>query len=151
MGEVDELLDELAASSLFTDKAVRSKYPRNVRRPRSAVIRRLFRPLTPLDAACAVQIILKDLRPLLYPQTEKHYTVALKDYNSRSYTTLTKEDVMFELDPPGSLYRTSKVVARLDEAVEAHEQSLSPGQPRIGIAIPVTTSPTSIPHSLNHS
>ncbi|KAF4569964.1 hypothetical protein EYR36_009770 [Pleurotus pulmonarius] len=140
MGEVDELLDELAASSLFTDEPVRSKYPKHIRRPRAAVIRRLFRPLAPLDAGCTVQIILKDLRPLLYPQIEKHYTVALKDYNSRSYTMLTKEDVMFELDPPGALYRMSKVVARLDEAVEAHEQSLNPGQPRIGIPIQIPKS-----------
>ncbi|KAF9499477.1 hypothetical protein BDN71DRAFT_1442154 [Pleurotus eryngii] len=140
MGQVNELLDELAASSLFTDDSIRRKHLKASRRPRSAVIRRLFRPLTPLDAACAVQIILKDMRPLLYPQTEKRYTAALKNLNSRSYTTLTKEDVMFELDPPGSLYRMSKVVARLDEAVEAHEQSLMPGQPRIGIAIQIPKS-----------
>lgn len=54
---------------------------------------------------------------------------------------------MLELDPPGSLYRMSKVVARLDEAVEAHEQSLKPGQPRIGISIQVTRSSTSFPHN----
>ncbi|KAF7430590.1 hypothetical protein PC9H_006298 [Pleurotus ostreatus] len=140
IAQVDELLDELAASSSFTDNSIRRKYLKASWRPRSAVIRCLFRPLTPLDAACAVQIILKDMRPLLYPQTEKHYTAALKNLNSRSYTTLTKEDVMFELDPPGSLYRMSKVVARLDEAVEAHEQSLKPGQPRIGIAIQIPKS-----------
>ena len=51
--------------------------------------------LSPFESAVITQIILRDLRPLLYPGTlGMHTTAALKAYNSRSYHILTKWEAM---------------------------------------------------------
>ena len=92
-----------------------------------------------LDASFLTQIILKDLRPLLFPLAERHYTVALTKYNTKSVATLSKEDAMRAWDPSGWMLKTYKVRASLREAANAFElqSSVASPQPRIGAPIEV--------------
>jgi DNA ligase-4 len=96
-----------------------------------------------LDASFLTQIILKDLRPLLFPLAETHYTVALTKYNTKSVATLSKEDTMRAWDPSGWMLKTYKVRASLREAANAFElqssdqDPVATPQPRIGAPIEV--------------
>ncbi|KAG5653322.1 hypothetical protein H0H81_001062 [Sphagnurus paluster] len=92
--EVDKLLDELASNSGYSDISIRKKYPKTKRRSRQTVIRELFRTLSPLDSAFLSQIILKDLRPILYPLRDTHYIASLLGHNSASTKMLSKDDAM---------------------------------------------------------
>ena len=116
--EIDTLLDELASKSGFTHLAIRSKYSKHQRRPRNAIFRSLFRQLSPEDASILVQIILKDLRPILYPLTEFHYTTALTKFDTASVKMLSKEHAMDIWDPSGMFLRFYRVCADVDEAAE---------------------------------
>jgi len=81
----DKLLDELAAKSAYSHKSVRSKHPKQHNRPRSTILRTLFRHLFPEDASALTQIMLKDLRPIsMYPLTEFHDITALTKFNASS-------------------------------------------------------------------
>jgi len=116
ISEVDTLLDELASKSGYTHTSIRSKYSQSQRRPRKAIIRALFRQLSPEDASILVQIILKDLRPLLYPLTEFHYTTALTRFDVASVKMLSKEHAMDVWDPSGFFLRYYRVCADITEA-----------------------------------
>nr|GAT42989.1 predicted protein [Mycena chlorophos] len=120
MAEVDLLLDELAAGSGFTDESVRKKLPGS-RRPKTIIMRSLYRDLTPRSAAWLTQILLKDLRPMLYPLPATHYTAALISSTSFSFVELTKEDSMRAWDPTGRLLHNYRSRSRLDDAVSAFE------------------------------
>ena len=76
----------------------------------------LFRRLSLFDAAIVTQIILKDLRPLLYPLTELHYTAALVNFNTTAVTMLTKEHAMRAWDAAGLLPKFFRVRATFDAA-----------------------------------
>ncbi|KAH8832609.1 hypothetical protein DL96DRAFT_1582827 [Flagelloscypha sp. PMI_526] len=129
--DVDSLLDELSASSGFTDSSVRSKHLAKNKRSRIHILSSLFRPLTPLASAVIVQIILHDLRPLLYPlpPDASHYTSALTGYNSNSVHPITKEEFMFLVEPTGSLHRFYKRTSNIKQAAELwqREMSFDPG------------------------
>jgi DNA ligase-4 len=113
---LDELLDELAAKSGYSHKSLHSKYSKEHSRPRSAILRTLFRLLSPEDASVLVQIILKDLRPLMYPLTEFHYTTALTRFNASSVKMLIKEHAMDVWDPSRLLSSFYRMRSSLDEA-----------------------------------
>lgn len=98
----------------------------------------MYRSLPPFDAACLTQIILKDLRPVIYPLPDTHYTVALKGFKSNAVTLITKEHAMTAWDPTGSMRKTYLVRSSLDEAADSFEQEA--GQyavPRVGTPIEV--------------
>ncbi len=116
LSEIDTLLDELGSKSGFTHISIRAKYPKHQRRPRNALFRSLFRQLSPEDASILVQIILKDLRPILYPLTEFHYTTALTKFDTASVKMLSKEHAMDIWDPSGMFLRFYRVCADVDEA-----------------------------------
>ncbi|KAJ6591764.1 hypothetical protein DFH09DRAFT_1137908 [Mycena vulgaris] len=141
ISEVNVLLDELASHSGYSDMSVRDKHPHATRRPRSTIIRALYRSLAPLDAAFLTQIILKDLRPLLYPLTETHYTVALKSFNSVAITQLTKEDAMKAWDKSRKMLDIYRVRSRLDDAAAAIDAGI------IGTVMPLIGTPVEIPKS----
>lgn len=121
--QVDELLNELASKSAYSHKSIRSQYYKNRAGTRAAIIRTLFRPLCPHDASVLTQIILKDLRPLLYPLTEFHYTAALTHFNTASVKMLTLQHAMTAWDPSGNFLRFYRVRACLDEAAAFAGQS----------------------------
>ncbi|KAJ7439863.1 hypothetical protein FB451DRAFT_1445409 [Mycena latifolia] len=124
IAEVDFLLDELSAHSGYSDISVRASHPHATRRSRSTIIRALYRSLAPLDASFLTQIILKDLRPLLYPLTETHYTAALKSFNSVAITQLSKEDAMKAWDTSRKMLDIYGVRSRLDDAAAAFDAVL---------------------------
>ncbi|GBE86340.1 predicted protein [Sparassis crispa] len=96
--EVDALLTELATTCAFSASTVRQSSTSSPPGSRESILRALYTAVTPGEASVLTQIILKDLRPLLYPIPEDagHYTAALLHYNSNSITQLTKWDGMHE-------------------------------------------------------
>lgn len=142
--QVDELLDELASNSGYSHSSIHLKYPRGRRRSRQAILRQLFCPLSPFDASCLTQIILKDLRPIIYPLSETHYTASLRDFNSAAVKMLTKEHAMNVWDPSGLMLKSFKVRSSIDIAASNHElpHHLKRNfEPELEIPIQVTTLP----------
>jgi hypothetical protein len=149
--EVNELLDELASKSGYTQASIRSNYPKTQRRPRKTIIRALFRQLSPEDASTLVQIILKDLRPLLYPLTEFHYTTALTRFNAASVKMLSKEHAMDIWDPSGMFLRYYRVCADITEAAAFADSPKSKCrviEPTIGKPVAVSVFIRTFLHSL---
>ncbi|KAL0953402.1 hypothetical protein HGRIS_004641 [Hohenbuehelia grisea] len=118
--KVDELLNELAAGCAFSDPTIRTgvHYPR---RRTVVILRDLYRNLPPTDAGFMTQIILKDLRPILYPIPDVHYATALLSYNTESARMLSREDAMWSWDPTGRMFRAFRASFNLDRAAEAYE------------------------------
>ncbi|KAK7031333.1 DNA ligase [Favolaschia claudopus] len=141
IADVDNLLEELASFSKFSDISVRNKEPSTNRRSRSIVIRELYRSMSPLDASFLTQIILKDLRPLLYPVPDPHYTVTLKSFNSRSVTQLSKEDAMHAWDATGQMLKIYRVRSGLDDAAAAFDAGFTTDLvPQIGTPVEIPKS-----------
>ncbi|KAF9556668.1 DNA ligase/mRNA capping enzyme [Agrocybe pediades] len=152
IAEIDLLLDELAANSKYTHQSIRDKHPN--KRKRADVIRSLFRQLSPLDAAVLTQIILKDLRPLLYPMSEWHYSTALTKFNTASVKMLTKEHAINAWDPSKSMLKFYRVRCDINAAavfvdLPAHQRHNV--CPKIGsmIAIPKSEKGLSCEHALH--
>lgn len=139
MHYVDALLTELACTSAFSASNIRSSVTSH-RIPRE-ILQSLFVNLDPHSAAFLTQIILKDLRPLLYPLSETHYTTSLLQYNSNAVSMLTKEDVMKAWDLSGRMLRVYKLRACLEEAARVCDDPREVIQPRLGAPIEVRSLP----------
>jgi DNA ligase 4 len=139
IAEVDKLLDELAATCAFSGATIRNRNDSACQRSKFHILCSLFRSMTPLDASFLTQIILKDLCPLLYPASYRHYTAALTEFNSNSVIMLSKEDAMTAWDPSGWMLEMYRVRASLDEASNEFENSPRDSLiiPRVGIPIEV--------------
>ncbi|KAG7443683.1 uncharacterized protein BT62DRAFT_325260 [Guyanagaster necrorhizus] len=138
--EADMFLDELAAISVYSHDSVRSKYPSAIRRKRNHIIREIYSTLSAVDASFLTQIILKDLRPLLYSSNSRHYADALKNYNSTSIRALTKEDAMKIWDPTKSMLQSYSHAATLEDAAAAFENGVTISAPRLGTPIEIPKS-----------
>ena len=136
MAEIDALLTELASTSAFSSAAVRG--PRTARRKPRDILADLYKPSTPSSASVITQIILKDLRPLLYPLKDTHYTAQLLQYNSRAVCMLSKEEAMKVWDSSGRMIQAYRVRASLEEAAAAFEHPDAFVQPEVGVPIPVS-------------
>ncbi|KIM90611.1 hypothetical protein PILCRDRAFT_1874 [Piloderma croceum F 1598] len=147
IAEVDALLDELASMSAFTDHSLR-KHRSAAPRKRQAILSDLFKSMPALDASFLTQIILKDLRPLLFPLAETHYTAALTKYNTKSVASLSKEDAMRAWDPSGWMLKTYRVRACLYEAANAFQLSSSSDQDLTATPQPRIRTPIEIPKSV---
>ena len=83
--QVDKLLTQLASFFPFSHLSVQ----RNPNLPSSGieVLKSLYSSSSPTEGSFSTQIILKDLRPALYPAEETHYTATLKNrkINSAAY------------------------------------------------------------------
>ncbi|EIN06045.1 DNA ligase/mRNA capping enzyme, partial [Punctularia strigosozonata HHB-11173 SS5] len=150
IAEVDALLDELATTSAWSADCVRTAHSPSPRRTRSAILSDLFRDIPALDAAFLTQIILKDLRPLLYPLPETHTTVALRDYKSNALSILTREIAMKVWDPSGRMLKIYASRANLEEAAHAFDEGDLACTPVFGlpIQIPKSVKGTSCRHAL---
>lgn len=142
--EVDALLDELASTSIFSDKSFHdgNMSTTNTKRSKSSILRSLYDSLPATDAAYLTQIILKDLRPLLYAPPSAMTSRVLLDYNTHSKQVLTREQFMDEWDPSGSMIKMYKVRAKLDEAAMGFEAggTLVSAHPRWGVPVEVPKS-----------
>jgi DNA ligase 4 len=137
MNDIDDLLSKLASTSAFSSTDLRASIsPRH--KPRE-ILCDLYRLATPVSAAVITQIILKDLRPLLYPLKESHYRAQLLQYNSQAVYMLTKEQAAWVWDSTGKMAGALKTRASLYEAIEACENPEHFVRPKIGVSIPVST------------
>lgn len=117
---MDELLDELAATSAYSHESIHKKYP-HAHRPKLDILKTLFRQLPPLETAFLTHIILKDLRPILYPFPDVNSSVALLNFNTNAIKMLTKQDVMTAWDSTGYMSRLHRIEADLDAVSTAFE------------------------------
>ncbi len=144
---VDSLLVELAGKCAFSADMYR-KAAHASRRSREAILSELYTSLTPSESAVVTQIILKDLRPLLYPipQSACHYTSALLEYKSNAMAMLTKESAMHAWDASGRMSLIFKTRANLEEAATAYE-GLANGEdfPQPTVGMPIQVRVNSIP------
>ncbi|KAL4248499.1 ATP-dependent DNA ligase family protein [Abortiporus biennis] len=149
MSRVDTLLTELACTCAYSSKDIRLTFPHP--RKRKEILKELYRNLSPHSAGIVTQIILKDLRPILYPLPETHYTTSLLSYNSKSLKILTKEEAMKAWDPSGRLLRAYFVRSSLDAASDMYEAGDGDIKPRIGqpVTIPKCVKAHSTKHALS--
>lgn len=138
---VEALLAELAGTCAFSADVTRQA-TRTSRRSREAILTELYTSLSPSESAVVTQIILKDLRPLLYPipASASHYTSALLEYKSNAVTMLTKEAAMHAWDQSGRMSLIFRTRANLEEAATAYEGFASGEgfpQPTVGVPIQV--------------
>ncbi|GAA5851191.1 hypothetical protein JCM8547_004160 [Rhodosporidiobolus lusitaniae] len=96
LGRVDELLDELASASLWSADDVRAirSFPTFRSRSTIAILKDLLLPLTPFETAFMIQLLLRDLSPLLYPPPSSSGTLALEQYTSAAYDQISVQDAM---------------------------------------------------------
>ncbi|KAG8949876.1 hypothetical protein FRC04_008179 [Tulasnella sp. 424] len=141
--EIDGLLDELAAHSPFSDVTVSSSAPPP--RSRKQILTDLYRTLTPQGAACMTQIILKDLRPLLYPLPSGRTTSSLLHYNASAFHELTIHETIQIWDP--RMLKIYRMRATVDAAAEALDNYVS-GTPASEVFCPKFGVPVEIPKCL---
>lgn len=100
LARVDALLDELAASSTFSQLSQRSQEAKSSHDP-LAVLHTLYRDsgLSPCAAGALTQIILRDLRPLLAPPPRAHPALQLRTTVTASPAYLTLPAAMKVWDP----------------------------------------------------
>lgn len=138
------LLTELATTCPFSSPSVRQEIsgcegtglspwltPRSTPRKASHVLQELFThpAISPAGSAVLVQIILKDLRPLLYPvpQDAMHYTAALTAYKSNAFAELTIEQALRVWDTSGALGRHWKMQGWAAFSPAASTATIGPG------------------------
>ncbi len=139
---MDELLDELAATSAYSHTSIRKNYPQPYRHSKQDILKTLFRQLSPLETAFLSHIILKDLRPILYPFPDVNSSAALLDFNTKAVKMLTKEDALIAWDPTRYMLKLHRIEADLDAVSTAFElpHHLKPiPRPTLGSMIQVCT------------
>ncbi|KIY50333.1 DNA ligase/mRNA capping enzyme, partial [Fistulina hepatica ATCC 64428] len=124
LDEISMCLDELAARSKFSDASLHMRHP--FPRATDDILRQIYSTLSPEDAGFLTQIILQDLRPMLYPVREDHYTSALLAMNANAIQGLTKYQAMKAWDPSGRLLELSRVHFSLRDIAEAFDHGLKP-------------------------
>lgn len=92
-----------------------------VHRTQAAILSDLLAGLAPSEVSVMVQIILRDLSPLLYPPPTPHATASLLNYNSAAYTVVTVEDALRYWAPDArSLYCAVADLDRVAWLVDIH-------------------------------
>ncbi|KAJ3498941.1 hypothetical protein NMY22_g19553 [Coprinellus aureogranulatus] len=139
--QVDRLLTELASLCAFSDGSIRSA---KSSRTQTDIIRDLYRDMSPEDASYLTQIILRDLRPLLYPLPSMHPTAALIHFNTRAVSKLNKVEVLRAWD--FSMLKAYRVQADFDRAAGGLAS-----EPELGVVIQIPKSQKgqSCKHSLD--
>ncbi|KAK7679443.1 hypothetical protein QCA50_017497 [Cerrena zonata] len=133
--DVDNLLTELSCSCGFTALSIRSSVHQP--RPRRVILQELYCDLSPQAGAVVTQIILRDLRPLLYPLEETHYSASLLQYNTKSITMVTPWDFLKSWDRSGRLLQAYKLHGSLEAATEYLDNPELELVPQIGLPITI--------------
>ncbi|KAG8908637.1 hypothetical protein FRB99_004925 [Tulasnella sp. 403] len=139
---IDGLLDELASHSVFSALETDG---RSNRRTRSAILTDLYATLTPFGAACMTQIILKDLRPILYPLPSTRSATNLLNFKSNALDELTVYQAMRIWHP--QMIGFYKARSSLDAAAQLVED-LEGGEHEVNAVIPEFGTPVEIPKCL---
>lgn len=120
--QVDGLLTQLASLSSFSHPTIQTNP--NLPSSRAEIIKALYSSLSPTEASFLTQIILKDLRPVLYPSKETHYTAALKGQKSNSVTPLGVVDALRAWDPTLDALSRWRVVSSFEIALSNNDGGL---------------------------
>lgn len=113
--QVDRLLTQLASLSPFSHSSIQ-KNP-SLPNSRVEILKILYSSLSPAEASFLTQIILKDLRPVLYPSRETHYTAALKHQKSNDVVYLNVVDALKVWDPTLNALSRWRVVSSFEVAL----------------------------------
>ncbi|GAA5911215.1 uncharacterized protein JCM6883_001943 [Sporobolomyces salmoneus] len=146
-GTVDMLLDELAATSEYSAKDVRDlrALPSYRSRPVSSILYDLLRPLNPAQTSLMIQLILRDISPILYPPPSTSGTVALTNHNSTCYDRVDLVRVIGAWDHRMSMIYRS--VADLDWVAKTVESWMRSGVQGLPSLSPVVGLPIKVPKS----
>jgi len=120
--QVDRLLTQLASLSPFSHSSVQ-RDP-NLPSSRIEILKILYSSLSPAEASFLTQIILKDLRPILYPSKETHYTAALKHQKSNSVAPLNVADALKAWDPTLHSLSRWRVVSSFEVALSSGDHGI---------------------------
>ncbi|KAF8638937.1 hypothetical protein AX16_010412 [Volvariella volvacea WC 439] len=132
---IDELLNELASFSRFSRLALQERYPRSTRRSREALLHCLYKNLSAREAAFMTQIVLKDLRPLLYPSSSI-WPIISTNVSTYFLQPLTKEQVLRAWDPTCRLLSAYRLKSSFSD-LKILEHISAQQQPQIGVPIEV--------------
>ena len=143
--QVDRLLTQLASLSPFSHSSVQRNL--DLQNSRTEVLKTLYSSLSPTEASFLTQIILKDLRPVLYPSKETHYTAALKHQKSNSIVYLDVVDALKVWDPTLNVLSRWRVVSSFEVALSNGDSSLV----RVGNPLQVSEQSASWSRKLNKS
>ena len=102
--EVDALLNEIASRCPWSSHDIRHVFDNQPKRPIRDVLMKLYNDMPPFDAAVLTQILLKDLRPVLYPIAATDTTVSLTSYNASSIQMLTLADALCDWESGSWVY-----------------------------------------------
>lgn len=148
MNDVDRLLTELARYSPWSSNDVRHPSDEAEREKGKIrdVLAQLYSDLPPFDAAVLTQIILKDLRPILYPLSATGTTASLLSYNANAVYMLTLEDALrdWNLHQDGWSwvwwsYHTLSDLSSLGQFIEQNQAGTT-AMPRVGTRVLVRVS-----------
>src|ERR1700753_2143920 len=120
--QVDRLLTQLASFSSFSHSSIQQD--QNLPSSRSETLETLYSSLSPVEASFLTQIILKDLRPVLYPCKETHYTAALNQ-KSNSVVHLDVLDALKVWDPTLHALSRWRVVSSFEVALSDNRRDLA--------------------------
>ncbi|GAA5853542.1 hypothetical protein JCM5353_008815, partial [Sporobolomyces roseus] len=144
-GKIDQLLDELACSSEYSAADVRGLRGLSSYRARSinAILADLLLPLSPPQVALMIQLILRDISPILYPPPSNSASVALRHYNQSCYDRIDLMRVLEVWDTRlPHIYRS---VADLDHVATRVEDWLRTGVQGVPSFSPVLGLPIKVP------
>ena len=118
---VDGLLDELASHSGFSQMSQQPFHKRTKPRAQLAILREMYSRVTPQEAAFLTQIILQDIRPVLYPVPVVNTTLNLlcaEPTNKKCELGIYQTMKYWHMEMP----RVYRVCANPDEAARAIER-----------------------------
>lgn len=115
-------MTQLASLSSFSHSSIQ-KNP-DLPNSRVEILRALYSPLSPIEASFLTQVILKDLRPVLYPCKETHYTAALKHQKSDSVAYLDVVDALRVWDPTLNALSRWRVVSDFEVVLSNDDDGL---------------------------
>ncbi|GAA6059260.1 hypothetical protein JCM10212_006653 [Sporobolomyces blumeae] len=158
-GRLDELLDELASNCEYSADEVRQLRDRPGFRLRSTfqIVAEILAPLNPSQTALVIQLILRDLSPLLYSPPSSSASISLLDYVSTCYDRVDLHHTMpaWHARMP-DLYRAVADLDSVSWTVEAWMRSGKVGGshfvPRLGVPVkvPKTEKPGTCARTTRH-
>ncbi|KAL5536761.1 hypothetical protein ACEPAF_584 [Sanghuangporus sanghuang] len=136
---VNKVLDDLASKSRFSATSLRPSCVGSFEKRRN-ILGDIYRKLGPFEAAILTQIILKDLRSILYPAKNISSPESLLRFNSTAVHMLTLQEAMHIWDPSNALLSCYKVQSTIEDYVGLFEgKQVSALRPEIGIPVQIPT------------
>ncbi|KAL5513320.1 hypothetical protein ACEPAH_3719 [Sanghuangporus vaninii] len=134
---VNKVLNDLASKSRFSATSLQPSCVGSSEKRRN-ILSDIYRKLGPFEAAILTQIILKDLRPILYPAKNISCSESLLRFNSTAVHMLTLQEAMRIWDPSNALLSCYRVRSTIEDSVRLFEgKQVSALRPEIGIPVQI--------------